>query len=313
MKKTLLLIVKLSLTVIILAVIIRKLNFDQIYRTFTAPNMSFLFIAFILVIPNFIFKFWKWHYLLQTCGINESYYNASRSYLAGLAIGMVTPARAGEVGRALFLQKKEKLKGTGVVIVDKLFDLTGIVLLSLLGARIFISPSMFYLLFALVVAGIAFLLFSSSFHRLIVPMMSNKPFGTKIKQVLSVFEHLSKRVVTKNIAITLAMFFVVLFQCYFFVKTFYPDALAFNAILFAYPLVIVANILPITIGGLGVREGVAVFTLSIFNIPGEVAVSATLYLFIINVVFPSLIGCMIIAGAGNFSKKAKNIQAAPIE
>ena len=294
MKKALFLTIKLCLTVVIFAVILSKINFGHIYNTFTAPNKTFLFISFALIIPNFAFKFWKWHYLLEICGMNESFYNAARSYLAGLAIGMVTPARAGEMGRALFLREKEKLKGTGVVIVDKLFDLIGIVLLSLIGARVLISQNTFYLLFAFVAAGICIIFFSRSFHRLVTSALSNNSLGKKIMEIFSVLEHISKGVATKNIVITITMFFVVLLQCYFLVKTFYTGAVTFNAILFAYPLVIVANILPITIGGLGVREGVAVFTLSLFGIPGEVAVSATLYLFIINVVFPSLLGCLVI-------------------
>ena len=297
MKKKILFLTKLLLTILIIVFIVKKVDFAQIKATFVHPNLFFLSLASILVLLNFGLKFLKWHYLLQTCSIQETFVDASKSYLAGLAMGIVTPARAGEVGRALFLKNKERLKGSGVAIVDKVFDLIGIVLLSLYGARIFLSSASFIFLLVFVIGGIGLLLFSGSFHTLFTRFLPGGSSGSKVKQIFSVLEHLSPRVVLTNLLITTVMFFVVLLQCYFLVKTFCSQSVSLSSILFAYPLVIVANILPITIGGLGVREGVAVFTLSIFDIPGDVAVSATLYLFLINVVFPSLLGALVISGS----------------
>ena len=77
------------------------------------------------------------------------------------------------------------------------------------------------------------------------------------------------------------------------ILTFYNVSLSFNVIFFTFPLVILANILPITIGGLGIRESVAVYCLAIFDIPGEIAFTATFYLFVINVLIPAIIGYFI--------------------
>jgi len=240
---------------------------------------------------------------LKVCKIQDSVWNTSKSYLAGLAIGLVTPARVGEMGRALFLNKQERLKGTGVVLIDKTLDLIGILLISLIGVRIFLEQSVFFFVAFLVVAGTGLLLFSKSFNYRLRSVISKRTFGGKLLQLLSGLDHISGRVVLISILLTLFMFFVVLLQCYVLVKAFYDVPLPFNVILFAYPLVILANILPITIGGLGVREGVAVFCLSIFNIPAEVAVTATLYLFIINVVMPALLGYAIIFRSQNLLRK----------
>jgi len=217
--------------------------------------------------------------------------NASKSYLAGLAIGLVTPARAGEMGRAFFLNAKDRLKRIGVVVIDKVFDLIGILLISLIGARIFLHQYFFFLLLFLVLVGLGLLLFSKPFNRRLRRSVSKTTLGVKLLPLLSGLDHISGRVVLISISLTLLMFIFIFLQCYALVKAFYDVPLSFNAILFSYPLVILANILPITVGGLGVREGVAVFCLSVFDVPGEVAVTATLYLFIINVVMPALLGC----------------------
>jgi uncharacterized membrane protein YbhN (UPF0104 family) len=66
------------------------------------------------------------------------------------------------------------------------------------------------------------------------------------------------------------------------------------AALAAYPLVIFANIIPVTIGGVGVREGVSAIILGRFRVAPEVAVSASFLLFCINTLLPGLIGAFFV-------------------
>ena len=276
-------------------IILSKVDVDQITNELSSPNLKFLLLAMILVVPNFGLKFFKWHYLLKSLHIKTDVWTASRSYLAGLSIGLVTPARAGEMGRVLFLSDGQKVQALGVVAVDKLMDLLGILLFSLLGARVFLDLPAVLLLTACICSGILVLLGARIFAKQrLVKFTQGQKWSQKIQQVFSSFEALSWRVLLTGMLVTLVMFLIVLLQCHILLMTFIEGTLHFKVTLFAYPLVILANILPITIGGLGVREGVAVFCLSFFDVPPEVAVAATFYLFLINVVAPALLGCIII-------------------
>ena len=215
----------------------------------------------------------------------------------------MTPARVGELGRVLFLEGPDRLKGVGTVIVDKLFDLLGILLLSLVGAWCFLGRSVFLMLLSLVIVGIATLLISKKFKQNVEPLFNKRKFGKKIIDIISAFEAVSINVLLNCMVLTLIMFMIVLFQCYMLLLTFYKLPLPFNVVFFAFPLVILSNILPITIGGLGVREYVAVFCLSFFDIPAEVSFTATFYLFIINVFIPSVFGYFIILRTTNVAAK----------
>ena len=142
--KALSFILKLILTVFFFFIILRKIDVQQIYATFTSPAPTFLFISTFLCIPNFALKFYKWQFLLKSCKIKADIWVSSKSYLVGLFFGLVTPARAGEIGRVLFLNGQDKLKAAGAVIIDKIVDLIGILLFSLIGARIFLARSIFF-------------------------------------------------------------------------------------------------------------------------------------------------------------------------
>ena len=293
-KQQITLVIKIGLTIIIFWAILRKINFSQLAGTFSSPDLKFLVFAVGLAVPNFAIKFFKWHFLLNASHIPTDKWTASKSYLAGLSIGMITPARAGEVSRAFFLEKQYKLQAIGVVLVDKVMDLLGIIAWSLIGARIFLDRPVFIALVLLVLMGIVLLFSSKPLYNKLTTFLKPNGLGLKIQQILSTLDKLSGRVLFVSIVSTLIMFMVVLLQCHALVLTFYHQPLPFQITLFAYPLVILANILPITIGGLGVREGVAVFCLSFFGLPPEIAVTATLYLFLINVLGPSLMGYCII-------------------
>ena len=64
-----------------------------------------------------------------------------------------------------------------------------------------------------------------------------------------------------------------------------------------YPIIILINILPLTIGGIGIREGASMITLSKFGIPPEAAVNASFLLFCANTLIPGLIGALFFSKA----------------
>ena len=56
------------------------------------------------------------------------------------------------------------------------------------------------------------------------------------------------------------------------------------------PIILVVSSLPISIMGLGLREGTAALLLSRYGVPMESAVAAAFSLFVINALLPGLVG-----------------------
>lgn len=123
-------------------------------------------------------------------------------------------------------------------------------------------------------------------------------------KIYIVLKYLSARVVLTNLLITVVIFFVAFLKCYFLVKVFFPQVVSFKSIIFTYSLISAANIIHIIICGLVEREGVAVFTLSIYDASVDVAVSAAFCISSIKAVFPALHGTPVIAGS-NWQNKSQ--------
>ena len=56
------------------------------------------------------------------------------------------------------------------------------------------------------------------------------------------------------------------------------------------PIILVVSSLPISIMGLGLREGTAALLLNLYGVPMESAVAAAFSLFVINALLPGLVG-----------------------
>jgi len=89
--------------------------------------------------------------------------------------------------------------------------------------------------------------------------------------------------------------FFTIYQFYLVINRF--ECFPLLKALISVPLVITANTVPITYSGLGLRESFAMHIFSEYGVSPEIAVTASLMVFVINSVIPGLIGvCLIITG-----------------
>nr|WP_273333797.1 lysylphosphatidylglycerol synthase domain-containing protein [Dictyoglomus turgidum] len=91
-----------------------------------------------------------------------------------------------------------------------------------------------------------------------------------------------------NLLITFVAYFLVVFEGYFLGKAFDIDN--FFAFLYGYPLVMLVNLVPMTIAGLGLREGTAILLLNKFSIPSNVAFNVSFLIFLLNTALPAIWG-----------------------
>lgn len=63
------------------------------------------------------------------------------------------------------------------------------------------------------------------------------------------------------------------------------------------PLILIANTIPVTYSGLGLRESFSMHILAEYGVPAEVAVMTSLLIFFFNAVIPALLGTYFIASS----------------
>ncbi len=274
---------KLLVTIYIIYFISKKVPLDSILNSFAKIRLLFFVIAFLIGLLFTLLKIYKWHLLIKNLDPNVSLLSSIDGYLSGMSLGIITPGRIGEVGRIVGIPNDKKLAGLGLVLWDKIFDLLIVVFLSLGGIWYFLGPYIFILI-TLVTIGFLFFILKPK----CLVILFRLPVLKRYPQFLEGLRNLSIKIILFCLTITLASYVLVLFEALFLLRAF---GYTFNLGIFvAYPLVMLANLIPITVGGLGVREGFSILLLGRFGIPDTVAFNLAFLIFLINTALPALWG-----------------------
>ena len=284
---------KIIVTTVLLALIIWKVGWVEVREAFLQIDPKDLLIPITIAILFIVIKIFRWLILAKQGDNSLSFSTATSSLLMGMGIGLVTPGRIGEVSRALYISGGNRLELLGLAVSDKLFDLIVIVFLSLIGSFFLLDVRLFSFLVILSLASLAFFYNSTARNILIEKSLRILPFRGKFSQVAAGFGKLTPRLVTISLGLTFAAQLINLLEYHYLVEAL-GYTISPESILISVPLIILASVLPISISGMGVREGVAVFLLSSFGIPDSVAVNTSLMLFALTNLSPSLIGIFLI-------------------
>jgi len=283
-KKNLLInLLKLLITVYVLYFIFKKIPVDTLIASFINVRLRYLGAAVLLGFVFTLIKIFKWHLLLRDLIPDISFRSSIDGYLSGMSLGIITPGRIGEVGRISEIPKEKRLAGVGLVLWDKIFDLFIVVFLSLWGIWYFVNSGVAITAGVLLIA-LLFILFNTRYLNILLKL----PVIKKYPQLLEGLNHLKRRTILTGLTLTLFSYLIVIFEVLLLVRAF-----GYNLgreIFISYPLVMLANLIPITVGGLGVREGIAILLLGRFGLPEELAFNSAFLIFLINTALPGFCG-----------------------
>ncbi len=291
---------KLLISLGIVAFLLFKFDVRDILLRLQNANLYYLFFAFLLLAPNIFIQFLKWKIILRNVIDENDNKKIWRSLMLGLAAGMITPWRSGEyVGRALPFDSKKTANILFSTFLDKgttLFLVSffgGISSLYFIGKvyhvdRVITIPLLIFLLLLSVL--FYFMLFSSGLKKkdlamAIIPSRFKSRFSEKLNFLDSVPTSSFSTITFLSAAQLIVVFtqFALLIYAFggggylpeiylasllvFFSKSFFP---------------------PVTVADLGIREAAAVFFFGRFGIGEPTAFSAAIFLFLINLLIPSL-------------------------
>jgi uncharacterized membrane protein YbhN (UPF0104 family) len=289
---------RVLVTFLLLALLLTQFRVRDLWTSLSQSNTGLLACSLALTPVIVGVKTLRWLVLARTqrkIGFAE----ALHSYLVGLALATVTPFAVGEVGRGFFVQGTDHAEMTGKVILDKVIDLLTVFLFSALGLLITGNAS------AARAGGVLLVGVAGAWAGLfLLPRLVWQPKG-RIGEYIErfhfsrVLEGLRKTPFLKlllNAGLALIGFVVFYFQAFVLLQAFY-DARAPLSVVPYFPIITVSTILPIAIGGVGVREWIAVLLLRNFGIPSSVAFNAFFSHFVIVQLLPALVGVYYIAVA----------------
>ncbi|NWF88169.1 MAG: flippase-like domain-containing protein [Ignavibacteriaceae bacterium] len=279
-----------------------NIQLQNLVNSILQANVLYLTAAIVLLIPNLYLQYFKWKLTcVQLLGEKRSK-KIFLSLLYGFPPALITPARTGEYfGRGIAFKDKSMLEIVAATFIDKLFVMLVTFLLGIITfylflvqyyqARLIISIPLL-ISFVLVFSSIIILLTGKN-DRLFNYIISKFKFKTflTIKEKIEIFKGITRRYTSRMFIVSLFFLICYLFQLTILIAAF-SHQLNFINYLWAGILILFAKtaLSPITLGELGARESASIFFLAYFGESASTALNASLSLFFINIVIPSLIG-----------------------
>ncbi len=257
----------------------------------------------LLLLVNMGLQWLRWHILVRAGKLGLAPFQSLRILLAGLPLGLITPGRIGELGRgAVVAGEHDSVSVAGLTLLEHAYGLVGA--LTIAGIGIVISGYATYLSFAILLIFYAFVIYLAlhpsklvDWTKKISPVLPG-PLGARTSELSSRFAQgwrlTGRKVAFTAMTISVVQVLVVVAQftvCYMATAA-HPSIVQVAG---AWSVVIGAKyFLPITIGDVGVREGLAVAVFTNLGFPAPEALIASLTIYLVNVIFPSSIGAVIL-------------------
>ena len=282
--------VRYSLTLILLAVIVWRVNPQKLTSEWRAVSLANLLVAMLLTIPFLLLKAVRWYLLLRTAKCKATFAESFVSLVGGMGVALLTPARLGEVTRAAYLSEPRKVRVGALVMVDKVYDVIVLVLLAVPGAWLLVSP---LLALAFAFAGVAgvYLAMRPAALRTAFRLCKPLPIYERVDRVMAGFTEFPARVGLVCLLYTLGSFLIVIGQYWIILRAWNIGGL--DVVVNCFPMVVLTNAVPLTIGGLGMREGTAVLLLNHYHIAASIAASSAFLMFFMNTALPGVLGALV--------------------
>jgi uncharacterized membrane protein YbhN (UPF0104 family) len=298
--KKLLYFLKLGLAALLLWMLVHKIDPHNLKMAFLNAQFRYIFLAFILVIPNIYVQFLKWRYLLRLAKPEVTNFEASSSLFAGFALGFVTPGRIGEFGRALFIDNCSRTQVVGLAMIDKLFAMLVVLVAGAFGLLFLVGTQLnselivlWYALTFLSVGLVFFLtLFPEHLHNFILKIKNHFPVNKRIDLLVSSLDNFRRPQAIRMLALASLFYAIMTTQFVLLFSAFEKLAIVY-AFLVVFSIFITKSLLPISLGDLGIRESAAVFFIGLIGGAQTTAFNASILIFLFNLAIPSLVGLVL--------------------
>lgn len=294
-------VLRIGLTAGLFVLLFWQVSWHQVWDAVQTLDLHLLFWVCLLWIPTQYLQYIRWAILAREAGKGVSRADIHKSYWVGFTLGLVTPGRVGQFGRALALHNCSLSRAIGVSAIERGysaitingFGLLAIVMLPWLGwAPPYVMPNA-WMRAIVVVAGLLLLVlgvFPRSMFRPLNWLASKLPFREKMERAIDVLKPAGPARGILYLALAAAALASALLQFVLLLRAMGAPVPVFAGMLAALLTFFLKGALPISVGSLGVGEWVAVYCFRGLGVEPSVSVAASLVLFTINVFVPSLIG-----------------------
>jgi len=285
--------------------IIWKAGIANIINTLGQGNLLYLGISAIFPVIAVVLQSIKWNLILKSQKINLDYpYTLRIQYIAEF-LGLVTPARIGSFSKIFYLKKKVKKsfgEASSSVVMERMIDLVVVFVLAALGSLFLVKEfgGIFLVIlisFALLI--VALIIFTNkkictSAFSLINKYMMPVKFKKYAKESFDAFYNslVHPKKLFLPFIISCLAWIITYTQAYLTAAAFGITNLPYFISITLFSIATVASLIPISIGGFGVREATIIAIFSMYGISAPTLVVISLVWTMIAIV-ESLVGGLI--------------------
>lgn len=280
------------LALVLIVIILRSISFQEIVEALQSMQMGYLFLAYSLNVGVVALMAYRWWLLYTIVDAHPTYFYLLKVSFVGVFFNNVLPSTiGGDVYRALHMARPKDgraqlSRSFATVFLDRLIGLLGLLLIGVLaffmqdtvaipgGARLWIPVTLGLFVLA------AYLSMRRGFYDLVARLFFWLPprFRSRIVSVIyKIRDHITlyadhKGLLLRALGVSIAQRAIWLWGCYLVGLSLdlRVSPLAFFA---ALPVIEVIRLMPLTVQGIGVREGLFVL---FFGAAGVTSSKATL-------------------------------------
>ena len=294
---------KVCFSLALLALLLRQIGWQQTLETLGKARFPYLAVALVLYLVGIVVRAYRWQILLSALGIDIPLANLTVLYFVGTFFNNILPTGiGGDVVRVYELSKQSKrpIESVGTVLLDRA---TGLLVLFLIALMALVFS---YHLIAPNIAAAILLLCLGSWAGLGLALKRDwlERWGLlrimdKIKQVRELYESVTAcglKAIGGALAISL-VFNVLLIAVNYLIALSLGVNIPIWYFLLFIPLISFLLVLPISLSGLGVREGGYIYLFAQAGLSAPLALAMSLLFYALNVV-TGLIGGVLYAFEG---------------
>ena len=297
-----------AVSITLLVWLFQRVDLKEVISSFGVIPAGTWFSAFLLYLVSQVLSSARWSVLSRALGFGGRFLTYVKFYFVGMFFNLFLPsAIGGDVLKAFFLSRggNSRLKATYSIFCDRIIGLWAMFVLG--AGAVIIAPGMLPDRFGmLLLASSAAMCLAVCFMPLIRDLLRKvfPVFYERLGFVMVYWERPRSLVVAFLLSLTLQF-------CGMYAVYLLALGLGLNCrpefYFAAFPLVAILTILPISVSGLGIREGGFVYFLGLKQVPPEKAIVLSLAFFAVQAAAALLGGAGYLAGVHRETVMAREI------
>lgn len=277
---------KVIISAALLALAIQIIGLGKIYLVLSQISLLHVLIALISIAINIVLGAENINLLLLIFNKKIPRLKLLRYYITAWSIGLFVPGKLGEFSIIAYFKNRKITIAEGLIVsvLDKAITLVVLLGFSLIGAYFLLPFSTFaviFSLFILIFGGFAFFVFTPLGSSIIEKLFFKK--ALRFKDIISVSKQIYRKpeLIIANFALTFVKWMVTAVAFYEVLRLLGQNINLFWVAII-YSTTIIISLIPISLSGLGVKEGAAYLMFSASGIDATVAFTAYLMFTIIG-------------------------------